>query len=175
MYMVRTLVASFNGWSMRPHWLHRRVLWIILVLVIASIADGDGISRWRERPSLIALSGEAPRAHHVLARTAALERGAVRQQHPTGAMATPISRRRLLCAYLLWLCLPFTGAHHLYLGRNRAALLSGISLGAQQCWAALVRSIVGQQCWVCQWRVRACALGLSAFGVSTAAPPFSRP
>lgn len=51
-----------------------------------------------------------------------------------GATPAPAPRRgltlgRIVVAYLLWLLLPLTGTHLLYLGRNRAALLQSISCG----------------------------------------------
>lgn len=67
----------------------------------------------------------------VVADGAALERGTVRRYQSAGTVAAPTRWRRLLIAYILWLCLPLTGAHHLFLGRNRAAFLSNISFGTQ--------------------------------------------
>ena len=53
----------------------------------------------------------------------ALEQG--RKHAPPSADAKlPFNWPRLIISYLLWSLLPLSGAHHLYLGRNRAALLS---------------------------------------------------
>lgn len=102
-------------------------LLLLLLLVSPPTACGDGVLPRLRRPSLVATGAEAAQPSiAVSARAAALERGSIGQ--PVTAAARK-GWRRLLVAYLLWLCLPLTGAHHLYLGRNRAALLSNISLG----------------------------------------------
>ena len=48
---------------------------------------------------------------------------------PVAKGSVTTSLRRTLIAYLLWFLLPLFGAHHLYLGRHRDALLSSVSLG----------------------------------------------
>ena len=58
----------------------------------------------------------------------ALEQG--RKHAPPSADAKPpFNWSRLIISYLLWSLLPLSGAHHLYLGRNRAALLSSVTCG----------------------------------------------
>ena len=58
----------------------------------------------------------------------ALEQGRKHAPPPADAKL-PFNWSRLIISYLLWSLLPLSGAHHLYLGRNRAALLSSVTCG----------------------------------------------
>lgn len=71
-----------------------------------------------------------PEARRAANLPAALEAG---DETARGAPAARSGWRRLLTAYVLWLLFPLTGAHHLYLGRNRAALLSSVTCGYFGC------------------------------------------
>ena len=48
---------------------------------------------------------------------------------PSADAKPPFNWSRLIISYLLWSLLLLSGAHHLYLGRNRAALLSSVTCG----------------------------------------------
>ena len=63
---------------------------------------------------------------HALPQGKRLEEGASRDTSTTGPLARS---RRFFFAYAIWLCFGWTGFHHIYLGRNRAALFSALTFG----------------------------------------------
>jgi len=79
-----------------------------------------------QKPMLVASSEAVLLPLHALHQAKHSHEDATRETPSTSPV---IRNRRLLVAYLLWLCLGWEGCHHLYLGRNRAALFSALTFG----------------------------------------------
>ena len=121
----------------------RRTLSVLVVACAwAAAGEGRGTERHLQSasPSRLARRHIGSRHSPLLAaggtQAAALEEGSSSNgaaYSGAGSEGLPVSASwtRIIVAYMLWLLFGIAGAHHLYLGRNRAALLCSMRLGQQ--------------------------------------------
>ena len=105
--------------------------WLLLLMMLISV-------RAAELPPLHATRGVVANSQRLLSGAEMLHAAApsggsgqgVAQRTPgVGAVSAALVFKRMVIAYLLWGVCGVFGAHHLYLGRNQAALLCSMTFG----------------------------------------------